>query len=145
MGRVEGLGHLSAHGDHLGLGEGRAGHTGFEGLAAQELHGEEGQRVVQAVAPHRDDARVHEPLGDAGLAEKPLHRVFAGEVAALEHLHRGEVARGRVAGTVDVAHRAAVDAVDDGPTIGDDGAGFDHSDGHLASSGRTTQGDLRGA
>ena len=82
-------------------------------LAADELHRDERPALEDAELVDRDDVRMREAAGGAGLALEALAHLLVVEALAQELDRDGAIERG-IAGEIDVAHPAALDEALDG-------------------------------
>ena len=113
MGGVEGVGDLRGERNELVELNGAAVDAMLEGLALEQLHGDEGATVVLVNIVNGADVRVIQSRGGAGFALKTLERLSVGSESVGEEFERDAAAEAGVLGFVDDAHAATAEFAED--------------------------------
>jgi hypothetical protein len=118
VGGIEGVGDLDREIEELGRRQGLAGDAVLEGLAFQQLHGDEGLTVVSVDVVDGADVGMVQGGRGSGFALEALERRLVVELLRGEELQRNESAEARVLRLVHDSHATAAELLDDA-VVGD--------------------------
>ena len=109
----QGVGQGDGELENAGKGKPAGGDEVGEGLALDQLHGEEADTVLVLDGVERDDVRVIEPGDRARLALEAGEAIGGGGHRLGQHLHRHLAAEAEVLGPIDLAHPSGSEGAED--------------------------------